>query len=782
MAKRLSQVEIGGVDVTQYCLDWERVDNFGDATPQIELTFSSNLADAVTLGADLTLDVYEGFVTDTDKLIINGYVESYKQSGIKNQITVIGRNNFADAIRREVTHVYDKSVVNDPAYPDGKISAIVNDILTTYANLRTNTNYGAATSTSANKLVDSTKAFSTSTTRAVAIGYIVHNTTDNTTTTVTAVDSDTQLSLAADIMVSGEAYHIYPSTGAIIQDSGTSAILSKFVCNHADPLERLKKLQETLGWILYYDDNTDLTYFEPKNYSTNATTLTVGSNVINIPQWTTSKDQMINDLTLEGAVINEPRAETFSGDASEVTFTLTTSDVPNHIEVYYGNATNLATTAPTQDQQKVGVPEGTTIGTFDFTFDLKNKSFTFTSFVPSANANNILARYWVETPSPVHRTNAASITAYGRYKKTIPLSDVLNVDDAEKRCDYILNKFASPFLTGKLTAFVTDTTWRVGQSVNVVDTISNPNISDLFTIIKIVKKWPGNFDEFTIGDKQWMPSEWQTNMLERLKRLEETLIGDTAVVNEIVDNEVAFNIWPDSQTIQMERLNDTFALGISPNDILYDADETQILDNFVDNATWSSVGAITLAKATANSSQSVSGDYLTSTAAIQFTSTEGGAFELRNTSSFGDLRKILAMTALTGTPQQGTLDVWLRTTQTANFTSTVQLEFGDDASNFCTYNSQTYALKVMTDTTTWNLDNTGDPVTPWTLLMFDANVPASVTGTPAWTTVSYAKLKGTVSGATTFNLDYFNVSKNDTIGLNGLGDRKTVGYYLTTTY
>jgi len=63
---------------------------------------------------------------------------------------------------------------------------------------------GTTTATTANKLVDGTQNF----TSTVRVGDLVKNTTDSTSATVTAVDSDTTLSLSADIMASGEAYQI----------------------------------------------------------------------------------------------------------------------------------------------------------------------------------------------------------------------------------------------------------------------------------------------------------------------------------------------------------------------------------------------------------------------------------------------------------------------------------------------------------------------------------------------------------------------------------------------
>ena len=64
---------------------------------------------------------------------------------------------------------------------------------------------GTTTSTTANKLVDSTQNFNTT----AQVGSFVKNTTDNTTASVTAIDSDTTLSLDTDIMASGEEYILF---------------------------------------------------------------------------------------------------------------------------------------------------------------------------------------------------------------------------------------------------------------------------------------------------------------------------------------------------------------------------------------------------------------------------------------------------------------------------------------------------------------------------------------------------------------------------------------------
>ena len=71
-----------------------------------------------------------------------------------------------------------------------------------------------ATTTTANKLVDSTKNFTSLGTNPlnIQVGDIVYNTTGLTAATVTNVDSATQLSLNANIMAATNNYTLYSGT------------------------------------------------------------------------------------------------------------------------------------------------------------------------------------------------------------------------------------------------------------------------------------------------------------------------------------------------------------------------------------------------------------------------------------------------------------------------------------------------------------------------------------------------------------------------------------------
>ncbi len=80
---------------------------------------------------------------------------------------------------------------------------------------------GTTTSTSANKLVDSSENFNT---QGVRIGDRINNTTDTTYANVTAIDSATTLSVSADVFTSSENYTI--TRGVLIVDGTTTSTTS----------------------------------------------------------------------------------------------------------------------------------------------------------------------------------------------------------------------------------------------------------------------------------------------------------------------------------------------------------------------------------------------------------------------------------------------------------------------------------------------------------------------------------------------------------------------------
>lgn len=99
---------------------------------------------------------------------------------------------------------------------------------------------GTTTAATANKLVDVGADFSN-----VSVGDIIYNTTDNTSATVTAIDTSTILSVSADIFTSPEDYEIFlggPNGSSRINSAegcllyvGSSAVIVQTAAGTADP-------------------------------------------------------------------------------------------------------------------------------------------------------------------------------------------------------------------------------------------------------------------------------------------------------------------------------------------------------------------------------------------------------------------------------------------------------------------------------------------------------------------------------------------------------------------
>jgi hypothetical protein len=73
---------------------------------------------------------------------------------------------------------------------------------------------GTTDGTTTDKLVDTDADFT-----GVVIGDIVYNTTDNTSATVTVIDSSTTLELSADIFTTGEVYIVFADGSQESSDS-----------------------------------------------------------------------------------------------------------------------------------------------------------------------------------------------------------------------------------------------------------------------------------------------------------------------------------------------------------------------------------------------------------------------------------------------------------------------------------------------------------------------------------------------------------------------------------
>ena len=371
----------------------------------------------------------------------------------------------------------------------------------------------------------------------------------------------------ADLVVThGELSCISSGIGLTVQDSGTTTVQTEFPCRNADIFERCRKLADTLDWVFYYKASDGEVYFEPKNYTTNANTLTVGTEIVELPVWEYDRSEMINDLRLEGAQQLVTGTQLFTGDGTTTVFTL--SNIPTVTAVYYASAKNYSTTAKLATEIQEGAVTGG--GTGNYEIDKAEKTITFVTFTPANDsANNILAEVSYYAPIPIHMDNPPSKQIYGTYAKTITLTDVINLPDAWNRANIIIEKYRVPFISAKIKVkWENDLDLVLGQAIHIVDSINEPNIDQNFTIYKIRDLYPQSLVEIEVGDKQFTIEEYQANIIERVKRLEEGLIGSTDDFSEIVQTEIDFAVTLSSTNVLIQNINDSFVLGHPDNAIL----------------------------------------------------------------------------------------------------------------------------------------------------------------------------------------------------------------------
>jgi hypothetical protein len=300
-----------------------------------------------------------------------------------------------------------------------------------------------------------------------------------------------------------------------VQDSGNEGVLTKFVCNRTDVFERCKILADSLTWQFYYRSDTDNVYLEPWGNVSTSTVLTVGSDIIRLPKWNYDIMEMVNDLTVAGAV---QEVETTESGQIGVTAGYTSGyiqliNTPISVKVY-GDASNPPTTLKTG-----GVSDVTT--TYNYTVDKTLKRIVAYSGFTANHYYEI--RYSTYIPNPVKLANQVSIDSYGRFTKTITYKDIKSVQDAESRAINYLAQFSVPFVYSTINVKQSSSiNLRIGMKLRVIDSLSRPRVDSFLAINRMVMYYPGNYDELYVGDKEWRMAEWQAKTEKRIKRLEET--------------------------------------------------------------------------------------------------------------------------------------------------------------------------------------------------------------------------------------------------------------------
>jgi hypothetical protein len=223
---------------------------------------------------------------------------------------------------------------------------LVTGTLTDAATYGASVDSGTTTSTTSDKLVDSGQDFLTT----VSVGDLVNNTTDNYWAAVTAIDSDTQLTLDTHIISSGEDYVIYDAitradSGVFMAGfkiSSTAVETDLLVANaSADTATTWTFTTQGDGWYAFIQmvvrDYVALTaytinqvVFDPSSGNIyKALQSTTGDSLLDTDYWeeiTPSELYALIDTTSEPTNFEYSRMDTIVSEATDAAFGDLTSD------------------------------------------------------------------------------------------------------------------------------------------------------------------------------------------------------------------------------------------------------------------------------------------------------------------------------------------------------------------------------------------------------------------------------------------------------------------------
>ncbi|MCP6727614.1 MAG: hypothetical protein KJI69_06405 [Patescibacteria group bacterium] len=323
---------------------------------------------------------------------------------------------------------------------------------------------------------------------------------------------------------------------ASVVASGTAIgeTIAEFRCDQTDIYERLMALAKAVQYQTFYDAVNDNVKFQPRGFTDSGTTLTVGTEIIGLPKWGNDTSMMVNRLRVDGAVQETDLRFPLSGTGEiGVTTDFETAGITLPETPESAKLTIDSSDPPTTIREGGGQDSSTT----NFWFmDKENKQIkpaTGTTF--AANDFAFVDYTWL-APAPVRERNQDSIDTFGLWDKEITLNDIQTIADAEARTAQILSRFSTPFLVGEiLVKSVSTISLNVGDTITVVDTLSKPNINQNLIITKQVIKYPGSNQELTVGDEALRMRDWQFNVEERLKRLEERNLKNQDLIGELFD-------------------------------------------------------------------------------------------------------------------------------------------------------------------------------------------------------------------------------------------------------
>lgn len=282
-------------------------------------------------------------------------------------------------------------------------------------------------------------------------------------------------------------------------------------------IESLKEIANIYLGQLFYNDDEDLAYFIPRGSIPSSTILTTGVEIRNRPEWNTTGEDLVNNLSVIGGEQLDWNEQQFSGDNSTTEFTLDAKPVDT--DIYIDNVKKLRGVNSSDPK--------------DFYVLESQKKIIFSVAPPNTAPNNIVVYYSYNVPIKVTSIDYDSIASYNQHDKTITNTSLTNTDDAElQNTNYIEDN--SKVLTSTPLKIIGDNTLFPGQTINIVDNINSKNVN--VTVESIRWSYPFIYDEIDVGNIPKTNAEMIQNILENILRLNRKLSSDTDINVQLINN------------------------------------------------------------------------------------------------------------------------------------------------------------------------------------------------------------------------------------------------------
>jgi hypothetical protein len=258
--------------------------------------------------------------------------------------------------------------------------------------------------------------------------------------------------------------------------------IEKYVSKNKNALSVVKDLIAQVPNLTYDVSNSKVFTLFVKSSVNSGSTLENGVNCRILNGWTQNTSKQVTRLTLIGAKqVQQGKTETFSGDGSTATFTI--SEIPSSIQVIVGGV-----------EQELSV-DGQRDG--NYTVSPETKKVTFLSgSIPASGTNNITITYTFEIDITIEfDADDSIIQKYGIIERTITKKYINKMDDAFDYSSQHIEKFAEPLLNARVQRLnsIDITNLTPGYNIFIKDEINKvdgANVSGFFTIKSVKRLFP----------------------------------------------------------------------------------------------------------------------------------------------------------------------------------------------------------------------------------------------------------------------------------------------------